>query len=583
MPHEHAAGQAGDPPLAVATDDAHVDLDRRLGRLEPAAGGEPAQRGAADAHGAHVRLGVHRGGIDGVELFGEHGDAGAVVPVGGLGGEEAAGGAVPVRAAARRRRRSRGRGPARCCRRRGRAAAPARRRRRRGAAPGPASSPARSRNPRARRGRAAAPAARAPCTGPPPGPAATRPVRGRGPDHGQAVRPGWAPTRRRRRRSTRAERARRPTPSFAARSSGTSGSGLTASGSPTARGSVSRNADPRPGSPHACSQPPCRRASSMLIDRPSPLPPLRAGPRLLRPPEAVEHERGLPRPQPDTVVAHHHGHGVVVAGASVMSTGRPSPWSTAFATRLRTIRSTRRGSTSAYTPTGRCSRSGVPASSANPRTASTARVTTPCMSTRSAVRSATPASSLLISSRSASSASNRSSSVTSSSELRRSAGSSWSLEACRTSAAIRTVVSGVRSSWLTSEVNRRCSAPNSSSWRIWVWMLPAISLYDSASRATSSLPCTGMRSSRCPSANRSAISAACRTGRTTCRVTRLAIPASSRSSTSPPDDQRALHQRERALLGVQREQQVELQVPARRAHRLADDQRRDLDASPRRS
>ena len=80
---------------------------------------------------------------------------------------------------------------------------------------------------------------------------------------------------------------------------------------------------------------------------------------------------------------------------------------------------------------------------------------------------------------------------------------------------MRTVVSGVRSSWLTSEVNRRCSAPNSSSWRICDWMLAAISLYDSASRATSSSPWTGIRSSRWPSANRSATSAAWRTGRTT--------------------------------------------------------------------
>ena len=44
------------------------------------------------------------------------------------------------------------------------------------------------------------------------------------------------------------------------------------------------------------------------------------------------------------------------------------------------------------------------------------------------------------------------------------------------------------------------------------------------------------------------------------------------------DDQRALDEREGALLGVEREQQVELQVPACCAHGLADDQRRDVDA-----
>ncbi len=56
-------------------------------------------------------------------------------------------------------------------------------------------------------------------------------------------------------------------------------------------------------------------------------------------------------------------------------------------------------------------------------------------------------------------------------------------------------------------------------------------------------------------------------------------PGQEQEQHEPAHDQRALHQRERALLGVQREQQVELQVSARRAHRLADDQRRDLDAS----
>ena len=46
----------------------------------------------------------------------------------------------------------------------------------------------------------------------------------------------------------------------------------------------------------------------------------------------------------------------------------------------------------------------------------------------------------------------------------------------------------------------------------------------------------------------------------------------------PADDQRALHQVERALLGGQREQQVELQVAVRGPHRLADQQRGHLDA-----
>ena len=101
QPHEHPRGQSSDPPLAVAPHDPDVDLDRGLRRLEPPAGGQPAQRRAADAHGARQALGVDRGRVDGVELLVEHGDPDPVVPAGGLGREEAAGGAVAVRAAAR--------------------------------------------------------------------------------------------------------------------------------------------------------------------------------------------------------------------------------------------------------------------------------------------------------------------------------------------------------------------------------------------------------------------------------------------------------------------------------------------------
>ena len=57
-------------------------------------------------------------------------------------------------------------------------------------------------------------------------------------------------------------------------SSGTSGSGLCSRGSPARRGRVRRNWEPLPGIPHACSQPPCRRASSSEIDSPRPVPPL---------------------------------------------------------------------------------------------------------------------------------------------------------------------------------------------------------------------------------------------------------------------------------------------------------------------
>lgn len=102
------------------------------------------------------------------------------------------------------------------------------------------------------------------------------------------------------------------------------------------------------------------------------------------------------------------------------------------------------------------------------------------------------------------------------------------------SAAIRTVVNGVRSSWLTSEVNRRCRLPNSSRVVICRCRLSAISLKDTASRAISSSPRTGIRSDRCPSAKRSAIREADRTGRTTCRDTSNAMPANSSNRTIPP-------------------------------------------------
>ena len=90
----------------------------------------------------------------------------------------------------------------------------------------------------------------------------------------------------------------------------------------------------------------------MLIDRPSPLPPLRRARDSSARQNRLNTSAASPGPQPDAVVAHHARRPRRSSPASVMSTGRPSPWSTAFATRLRRIRSTRRGSTSAYTPVG---------------------------------------------------------------------------------------------------------------------------------------------------------------------------------------------------------------------------------------
>ena len=101
-----------------------------------------------------------------------------------------------------------------------------------------------------------------------------------------------------------------------------------------------------------------------------------------------------------------------------------------------------------------------------------------------------------------------------------------------------------------------------------------MSLNDTASRAMSSSPRTGIRSVRCPSANRSAIRDADRTGSTIWRATSSAIAASRPSSTTPPV---AIVPRTSAMvdsLVVQREDQVQLEVGHRRRRRAADDQRR---------
>ena len=87
------------------------------------------------------------------------------------------------------------------------------------------------------------------------------------------------------------------------------------------------------------------------------------------------------------------------------------------------------------------------------------------------------------------------------------------------SPAIRIVVSGVRSSWDTSETNRCWNLDKFSIWAICCWMLAAISLNDVASVAMSSSPLAIIRSPNAPAANRWATSAAPRAGATTRRVT----------------------------------------------------------------
>ena len=207
----------------------------------------------------------------------------------------------------------------------------------------------------------------------------------------------------------------------------------------------------------------------------------------------------------------------------------------ALVTRLRTMRSTRR--TSASTTHGARRAAAPPAGRRDGRPAARTDLTTRCArstrSTSSRCRTAAPASNRLISSRSVSSSSNRSSSFCSSSADRAVAGSKRSRASCRTSPAIRTVVSGVRSSWETSETKRRCAADMSSSLRICRCRLVAIWLNDSASRAMSSSPRTCIRSSSRPDASRSATRRASRTGVTTCRVTSQDRAATSTSSRAP--------------------------------------------------
>ncbi len=104
-----------------------------------------------------------------------------------------------------------------------------------------------------------------------------------------------------------------------------------------------------------------------------------------------------------------------------------------------------------------------------------------------------------------------------------------------TSPAIRIVVSGVRSSWETSETKRRCAADSSSIRAIWSSRFPAISLNVRVRVAISSCPlASGSRSSRWPSASRDATVAARRTGATVCRVTtHVSAPSSARIASAP--------------------------------------------------
>ncbi len=177
-------------------------------------------------------------------------------------------------------------------------------------------------------------------------------------------------------------------------------------------------------------------------------------------------------------------------------TGRPSPCSMALVIRLRRMRRMRRGSTSARHGTGASSCSGVPYCWASRLCAASSSVAMVDRSTSSRFSSAAPASNRLISSRSVSSSSKRSSSADSSSVLRVASGSKSPRWPYRMSAAIRTVVSGVRSSWVTSETNCCCTCDRSSISVILRSSSVARWFIERASPARSSVPRTAIRSSR---------------------------------------------------------------------------------------
>ena len=91
----------------------------------------------------------------------------------------------------------------------------------------------------------------------------------------------------------------------------------------------------------------------------------------------------------------------------------------------------------------------------------------------------------------------------------------------------------------------------------------------------SSLPRTRIRWARSPAASRSAVRAATRTGRTTCRVTINAISATRKTSLEPGQQHGALHDLDRVLFGREREPVVELEQAGPGRHRFADDQAGD--------
>ena len=144
-----------------------------------------------------------------------------------------------------------------------------------------------------------------------------------------------------------------------------------------------------------------------------------------------------------------------------------------------------------------------------------------------------------------------------------------------TSAAIRTVVSGVRSSCETSETNRRCIRDRSSSCWILSWRFCAILLKASPSRAMSSSPVTFMRSCSRPGGQPLGDPGGHPHRRDDLPHDEPGDGPEQHDDEQPGGRQRALDQAERLLLLREREEVVQLvRVAVGVVDLLADDQRR---------
>src|SRR6476469_1351423 len=139
---------------------------------------------------------------------------------------------------------------------------------------------------------------------------------------------------------------------------------------------------------------------------------------------------------------------------------------------------------------------------------------------------------------------------------------------------MRTVVSGVRSSWDTSDTNRCCICESVASLVICSCRLAAMWLNEAPRRATSSSPLTTMRSCSWPAASFSDTTAAWLTGLTTLRVTYQAIAPLMRSSAAGPED--VLDFVQGLLRGVEVVDQVELVDGAVEGHLVADSDARPV-------